>query len=683
MNANALAGATSPAAISDGLNRGAAWGAGALVLLGAFATVAFFVLDEANGGLRSAGDAVLITTAFIAFSLVGGLIAARVPRNATGWLMLAVGAGAMAMNAAQAYATYALETNPESLPGALPVAWLANWGYYAVLSNVLFLMLVFPTGRPASSFWRLVLWIDVAIVAVVVASLAFGPRPLEGLDVANPVRIDPLTRLLRAIDEAGGWVMLVVLATCLFAPIARARRARGVERQQLKWLALGASIFAVCFGLIAPLFDVALGIDVGTPSWAIGLVALPTTIGVAILGYRLYELNFIVNRSLVYFVLTACVVAIYVGLVALLGAAIGRTGGALIATGAVALAFQPLQRYVQRAINRLMYGERDEPYAVLSRLAARLASSVPVEQTLTTITETVTGALRVPYAAIELRRNHGYLLSASSGEPEEAMLTLPLVHRGEEIGRLLVSGRSPGAAFSSADRRLLEDLALQAGATAYTVRLLSELQGSRERLVGALEEERRRIRRDLHDGLGPSLAGAMLELEAARNLVGHEPERAAELLDELTGKVQSAISDIRRLVYGLRPPALDELGLIGAVREQAARFESGSLQIRVSDDGNLALLPAAIEVAAYRIAVEAMTNAARHSQAMRCDVAIAANGSLTVEVRDDGVGMSARPRFGVGLTSMRERAEELGGRVELRTAPGGGTVVRAEIPIAR
>ncbi|MGH2699834.1 MAG: sensor histidine kinase, partial [Actinomycetota bacterium] len=630
------------------------------------------------------GGAVLLTTAFTAFSLVGGLIAARLPRNATGWLMLAVGAGAMVMNAAQQYAKYGLETNPGSLPGALAVAWVGNWGYYTALANVFFLLLVFPTGRPASRAWRIVLWVDVVLVLLAIASVAFGPRPLESLDVPNPVRVVPLAPVLRAIDQGGaaGVMLFAVLLTCLASPILRARRASGVERQQLKWLALGASIFAVCFGVLTPLFDALLDLPVGYLTWGIGLVALPITMGVAILGYRLYELSLVLNRSLVYFILTVSLVALYVGLVGLLQGAINRGGGALVATGVVAVAFQPLHRITQRAINRLMYGERDEPYAVLSRLSTRLASSLPVEQTLATITEALTSALRIPYAAIELRHDNGYVPEAMQGEPQEVAMTLPLIHRGEEVGRLLVSARSPGSAFSSADRRLLEDLARQAGAAAYGVRLLTELQTSREKLVGALEEERRRIRRDLHDGIGPSLAGMSLQIEAAHNLVESDPNGAAALLDKMTKETQSMIADVRQLVYGLRPPALDELGLVGALSEQAARFEAGnSIRISVAAEGDLSGLPAATEVAAYRIALEAITNAARHSRGRRCGIMLRRTHELIVEVRDDGLGLPPGTRWGVGMASMRERAEELGGTLTIISASAGGIIVRATLPV--
>jgi signal transduction histidine kinase len=307
---------------------------------------------------------------------------------------------------------------------------------------------------------------------------------------------------------------------------------------------------------------------------------------------------------------------------------------------------------------------------------------VPAEDTLTTITDGVTNALRVPYAAIELRHDHEYVLTAGTGEPQEVALTLPLVHRGEEIGRLLVSGRAPGARFSTADEELLENIARQAGAAAYSVRLLAEVQKSRERLVNALEEERRRIRRDLHDELGPSLAGMSLQLETARYLVERDPAKATVLLEGMAAKTQTAITDIRELVYGLRPPALDELGLVGALSEQASRFEgTNGLRISVQAEGDLSGLPAATEVAAYRITLEAITNAAKHAGATRCDINLRRADELSIEVTDDGSGLPENLRWGVGITSMRERAEEVGGTLSLSPVGAKGTAVQARLPV--
>ena len=347
-----------------------------------------------------------------------------------------------------------------------------------------------------------------------------------------------------------------------------------------------------------------------------------------------------------YVVLTGLVVATYVAVVALLGRLFEPNGlpVALVATGVVAVVFQPLRERLQRAVNRLMYGQRNDPYTALSLLGRRLEAAIPAGQVLPQVTETVAQALRVPYAAIELRHGDTFEAAASHGRPSPIALQLPLVYQGDTIGRLVVAPRAPGEPFSAADIRLLEDLARGAGVAAFAVRLTSDLQRSREHLVVAREEERRRLRRDLHDGLGPTLAGIGLQIETVRGLVRDDPHSAEALLAKLKTETQAAIASIRTIAYNLRPPALDELGLVGALREEGARFTSNSRGLRISitamDD--LPALPAAVEVAAYRIALEAMTNAARHAGATSCVVRVVANDGLDVDVRDDGCGVLTR-----------------------------------------
>jgi signal transduction histidine kinase len=260
------------------------------------------------------------------------------------------------------------------------------------------------------------------------------------------------------------------------------------------------------------------------------------------------------------------------------------------------------------------------------------------------------------------------------------MLTLPLSYNAEPIGQLLFAPRTPGEPFSAADRRLLEDLARQVGVAAYAVQLTADLQRSRERLVSAREEERRRLRNDLHDGFGPVLSGLKLRAETARNLVQDNPEVDA-LLADIADRTESAVSDIRRLVYSLRPPALDDLGLIPALREVAAQTR---LKLAIETPALLPALPAAIEVATYRIVQEALTNVARHARTDACRLRIwIENDALRIEVSDDGVGLVEDATAGVGLRSIRERAEELNGRADARKRADGGTVVTASLPLLR
>jgi signal transduction histidine kinase len=299
------------------------------------------------------------------------------------------------------------------------------------------------------------------------------------------------------------------------------------------------------------------------------------------------------------------------------------------------------------------------------------------------VVETIAGALRLPYAAIELGHGDDLEPVAIYGREVGEPLPVPLVYQAEPIGRLLLGPRAPGEPFSPADRRLLADLAGPVAMAASAVQLTGDLQRSRQRLVTALEEERRRLRRDLHDGLGPTLAGVTLEIGAARNLLGRDPAAADALLVRLQAETKAATAEIRRVVYGLRPPALDELGLVAALRKHAQGVGLGDqgVEVAVQAPDDLGGLPAAVEVAAYRIVLEALTNVRRHAHARRCQVHLGLDGGLRLEVRDDGRGLPVDPPLGVGLVSMRERAAELGGWCTVGPAPGQGTSVQAWLPV--
>jgi signal transduction histidine kinase len=393
---------------------------------------------------------------------------------------------------------------------------------------------------------------------------------------------------------------------------------------------------------------------------------------------------------------------VYVLVVGYLGTLFQTSGNLLIsllATGLVAVLFQPLRERLQRAVNRLTYGDRDDPYAVISRLGRRLEATLAPDAILPTIVQSVAEALKLPYAAIALKQDDEMVLAAEVGvgswelgvgaaaapHPPTPISQLPLLYQGEIVGQLILAPRPGESGFGAADRRLLEDLARQAGVAAHTVRLTADLQRSRERLVATREEERRRLRRDLHDGLGPALAAQTLKVGAARALYPRDPASAERLLGDLERDIAAALADIRRLVYNLRPPALDELGLCAAIREYAAQCHTngaGAPRITVEAPEHLPDLPAALEVAAYRIAQEALANVLRHAGARACRVRLTLGELLELEIADDGVGLPDRRRPGVGLASMRERAEELGGTCSVEAADGGGTVVRARLPLA-
>jgi signal transduction histidine kinase len=472
------------------------------------------------------------------------------------------------------------------------------------------------------------------------------------------------------------------------------RKADQLQRQQIKWVVfgivagLGGVVSMALLGVVFPtqgqlgLFDT-LGVrSVQT----FMLLLVPLSIGVAILRYRLWDVDLVINRTLVYGALTASVVGLYVLVVGGLGVLLRVQGNLLVsilAAGLVAVLFQPLRARLQQAVNRLMYGERDDPYAVLSRLGERLEATLAPKAVLPAVVETVVQALKVPHAAISLQREEGFEIAAEYGMPSCEPLVLPLTYQNETVGRLALSPRAKDESFTPADRRLLEDFARQAGVAAYAVRLTADLQRSRERLVTAREEERRRLRRDLHDGIGPQLAALTLKIETARNRLGSDPT-ARDLLSDLAERARATVADVRRSVHALRHPALDELELVPALRETAAQHSQNGLRILVKAPDDLPPLPAAVEVAAYRIAQEALTNFVRHAGAQECTVRFRLDEEtslLHLEIDDDGRGIGQANGSSVELSSMRERAEELGSECVLETAPGDGTRVRASLPV--
>jgi signal transduction histidine kinase len=321
-------------------------------------------------------------------------------------------------------------------------------------------------------------------------------------------------------------------------------------------------------------------------------------------------------------------------------------------------------------------------------LSQQLQSAIMPEDLLYVSTSTISRSLRVPYVAIAIRYGDGVIKQAEYGTNGMPTESFPLVHQNEAVGELIIGQRSPNETLNSADEAVLSSIAQQLGAVAYAVRLQSELQIARERLVIAREEERRRIRRDLHDGLGPALASQPLKIDAAIDLVKLDGDKAIDLLAQIKKQSQSLVADVRRLVHDLRPPALDELGLIEALRNSLSQMSSSKsgLEIHFHIKNDLPILSAAVEVATYRIVMEAVNNVFKHARASNCDIAIQVLGNqprLHISIQDDGIGLTSVLTAGVGLQSMRERCEELGGTFGIEPSEPQGTRVTAILPLAR
>lgn len=639
--------------------------------------------ERETGLVEAGGNAGLA----IAFGTVGALVAARHIRNPVGWLLILLGFTFAIQGVAQEYTAYVFAKEASSFRGGEAVAWLnALKGEASGIGLVALLLLYFPNGRLPSPAWRVVAWGAAAGIGLSMLS-AFRPGPFRNASypdwVYNPLGVPNGDAVFGTAEGLGMLLMLASIILAIASTVRRFRQGEGRERQQLGWLALGGSVIVGFMVGTQLLFEIPSKAE--EPLFYLAFAALPSAVGIAILRHDLYDINLVLSRSIVWASLTAFVVGTYVVVVGFLGTLLHARGDlapSLVATGLVALLFHPLRDRVQRTVNHLVYGDRSDPYAVVSRLGRRLEATLAPEMMLPTIVETVAEALKLSYAAIALYQGQSLTTAAAVGAPVGDVLTLPLMYQSEPVGQLSLAPHGPGDSFSPRDLRLLEDLARQIGIAAHAVQLTGEVQRSRERLVTAREEERRRLRRDLHDGVGPSLASMTLKLDAARNLLPHDAGAVDALLAELTTQTQGAIADVRRAVYDLRPPALDELGLVPALRAHAERLVDNHLHIIVDAPDDLPSLPAAVEVATYRITLEALTNVVRHAAATRCIVRLLlSNDDLVVELSDNGKGIPVDIRAGVGLTAMRERTMELGGTFQIGSGPDGGGCITARLPL--
>lgn len=564
------------------------------------------------------------------------------------------------------------------------------------------LLLTFPTGTVYPPRW--VPWVKGAAVIKFVGvalEIVSSPGPV-GIFVLpfNPLFVPmlaPLQGLIMLTLGARGILLPLMTLAGVISLGLRYRDAGTRERQQIKWV-----LWAPALGVMGGIVTLALLVSGVEWAWPYGALTffsaaqftLLVSLTIAILRYHLFDIDRLINRTLVYGVLSVILVAAYgilVGSFSVLFQTSGNVWVSLVATALIAIGFQHVRDRVQAGVNRLLYGDRDEPYAALSHLGQRLETTMASDTVLPTIVETVAQSLKLPYVALELTLDEqggkpAAVFPSTASEPPTDLVRLPLVYQNESIGHLILAPRSPAESFAAADYRLLQDFARRAGIAAHAVQLTRDLQRSRERLVMAREEERRRIRRDLHDGLGPALAAQMLKVGSVRALFAQDSRAADQLLAELEHDIEAALADIRRLVYDLRPPALDQWGLLTAIRQTAAQYSAAgtgrqNLSICVDSAEPLPALPAAVETAAFRITQEALTNVVHHAQARTCRVQIQCGDKLVIEITDDGGGVPANHHTGVGLSSMRERAEELGGKCVIEPREGSGTRVRVELPL--
>lgn len=642
----------------------------------------------AEGRLWSAPGDQAFVSIWVLVALLGALLTRRVPNRAVGPIVLASGLAFCIAALAQGWAVRALRLDP-GLPLGSPAAWVATWiGTFSV-GLVPLVILALPTGDPPR---RAALSIVVACVAVAAAQ-SVAVEPLEGVDprlrpIPNPGGVAGLADAVGVVTGLGVAVLLLAVVFGAARVVSFARRSREAS-EQLRWVSAGVLLIPVTFvvtAVVEGLGGLAVANALSLVGYGAALVLLIAALITATARHRLYALDALVDRTVVFALLTALGVLVYggiVGLANLLFTDSATTGASLLATAVVAVSFGSARTAVGRWTSLLLFGPRTEPYEVLAALGARLEATISTGEVLPELVGALAEALDVDGVAIDLREGDDFVEAAAAGAAVDSSTVAPIVASGEVVGQLRVGRRrASGVAIEEAERRLLDDVARQAAVAIQGVRMFADLQRSRAEVVQGREEERRRLQRDLHDGLGPALAGLVLEAEAAQRLVETSPAAARAAMGELVGQLKSATTEVRRISRGLRPAVLDQLGLVGALREHAASFMAdGRLAIELDADPDVRV-PAAFEVAAYRIACEAMTNVVRHAGATRCRVAITCSDQLAIDITDDGVGPGALAPSGIGLRSIRDRAAELGSSVTIGPAAGGrGTHVALRMPL--
>lgn len=606
------------------------------------------------------------------FAACGAIISSHRPRNAVGWLFVGGGiAHATAALMAPLVESLRLAEAPVGVLRLGVTLFTWSWPWSIALTLPLSLLL-FPEGRAPSPRWRPVVIAIIATAPLFVLSWAAGPEHPPGGPSGYLVLpwYDALTPLW-LLAEVRTLAALVVAVAGL---VVRYRRGTETERRQLLWLLL-AGIIVVA--VVAPWSFVA-----GTPIVVLFAIPLvPLAVAVAIVRHRLLDIRLVVSRAVTWVLLSAVVVVAYAALVALLDRFVSvQVGRTAVATVVIALLVAPILPRLQRMVDRAMYGDRRHPARVASEVAQQFVAG---PSGMPGVAAAIRKALRMRYVA--LVGPDGVL--AQDGAADTAVESLSLVYDRERVGELRVGLRPGERQLGAADREVLNVMTLPLSVALHAIRLSAEVQASRERIVAAREEERRRLRRNLHDELGPTLTGVTFAADAAANLLHDDVAKAQELIASVRADSRAAISDVRRLVEDLRPPALDELGLVGALRRRGEQPSWGAdgvpvvIELHASD---VAELPAAVEVAAYRIATEALTNVLRHSLATRAvvTVTVRCGEDLDVEIADDGPRRNGTWTPGVGLQAMRERVDELGGRFQAGPTPQGGRV-SVSLPLKR
>jgi signal transduction histidine kinase len=652
-------------------------------------------------GAQMAGDALFLPVGLlmiVAYSTVGAILASRNPENPIGAIMIVVALAFGLGFASEGYATLALETHPGALPFGAVAAWFGTWVYAVILFGLPLLGLLYPSGRVVGPRWRPVPWIVLGLAALASLGTALTPglmTPETAFAVENPFGIGGLGPVLQFAGVAGWIGLMVSIPVAIASLVVRYRRSEGEARQQIRWL-----VFVAIAVIASLLITLAMALSMGEgfersvgPQIAFGVIfslialGVPAAIGVAILKYRLYDLDLVIKKTVVYAILAVLVFGL-------------GTAGAWAATGflfwfsdsaytflfagiGLGFALWPLRRLATRIADRLVYGRRATPYQVLTEFSGRVAESYAVDDVLERMAQVLADAVGAETSTVWLGAGGRARPGATWPREEEPDGSLPadaieVRHQGEVLGALSVRmpARDP---MTPGKGRLIRDLAAQAGLVLRNAGLIDDLKASRQRLVAAQDQERRRLERNIHDGAQQQLVALAVKLRLVDSLIGKDESRAHALVADLQTESNQALEDLRDLARGIYPPLLADKGLGAALESQARR---SPVPVSLEADG-IGRYPQEAEAAVYFSCLEALQNVAKYAGASSVTVRLAqSNGSLTFSVSDDGRGFDAATASrGSGLQGIADRLAALGGGLTIRSAPGDGTTVAGRLPI--
>jgi signal transduction histidine kinase len=645
-----------------------------------------------------------------AYAAAGTLIARRQPTNPIGWMFFALAALLIVGMSASEYAIHALVVAPGSLPGAAGVLALAEPTPTLFLVGLALVLYLFPSGRTMSSGWRTAATVTAIAAAIAALGVVLTPHVIiniwsdrlqgVGLRVADPFGLPALRRVGDGVVAVVGGTAAFGGAVGVASLFARRRTADATTREQLRWLAYVLGVSVAWIAIVVPIGVISHSTAAQEIFWLIAtpLVALgpPIAVGIAIVRYRLFDVDVVINRTVVFGGLAVFITLVYVAIVAGVGQLIGTTGSSpvlsIVATAIVAVSFQPVRARVQRLANRLVYGNRATPYEVLSAFSERIGGAYASDELLPRMAEILAGGTGARESAVWIERG-GRLSMATMWPPggngaidaaglaeiqaQGADLAVPVRHRGETLGALSIRKR-PGEPVSSTERALVDDLAAQAGLVLRNVHLIDELRASRRRIVAAQDERAKKLERNIHDGAQQELVALAVKQRIAASMVGGDEARLREMLEGLQAETTAALENLRDLARGIYPPLLADKGLVVALQAQAAK---AAVRVAVESEG-VGRYAQEVEAAVYFCCLEALQNVAKYSAASIATVSVRGEpGVLSFAVIDDGVGFDvpATP-LGTGLQGMSDRLEALGGQLNVESRPGDGTTVIGRVP---